>query len=212
MYQENKPQYRILLLIALAHGLNDLIQGVIPSIYPALQSKYALTMAHVGVITLCYQLSASILQPLVGNYTDKHPKPYSQVLGMAFTTMGIVSLSLASSYTAILCSVVFIGIGSSVFHPESSRVAFLASGGRRSFAQAIFQLGGNFGTALAPLLVILLLFSKKVIDERVVEESHQGNLIWFAGFSIFAMLILLLIGKWRSILLKLLKKKAKKII
>ena len=210
MYQENKPQYRILLLIALAHGLNDLIQGVIPSIYPALQSKYALTMAQVGVITLCYQLSASILQPLVGNYTDKHPKPYSQVLGMAFTTMGIVSLSLASSYTAILCSVVFIGVGSSVFHPESSRVAFLASGGRRSFAQAIFQLGGNFGTALAPLLVILLLFSKKVIDGRVVEESHQGNLIWFAGFSIFAMLILLLIGKWRSILLKLLKKKAKK--
>ena len=210
MYQENKPQYRILLLISLAHGLNDLIQGVIPSIYPALQSKYALTMAQVGVITLCYQLSASILQPLVGNYTDKHPKPYSQVLGMAFTTMGIVSLSLASSYTAILCSVVFIGVGSSVFHPESSRVAFLASGGRRSFAQAIFQLGGNFGTALAPLLVILLLFSKKVIDGRVVEESHQGNLIWFAGFSIFAMLILLLIGKWRSILLKLLKKKAKK--
>ena len=210
MYQENKPQYRILLLIALAHGLNDLIQGVIPSIYPALQSKYALTMTQVGVITLCYQLSASILQPLVGNYTDKHPKPYSQVLGMAFTTMGIVSLSLSSSYTAILCSVVFIGIGSSGFHPESSRVAFLASGGRRSFAQAIFQLGGNFGTALAPLLVILLLFSKKVIDERVVEESHQGNLIWFAGFSIFAMLILLLIGKWRSILLKLLKKKAKK--
>ena len=210
MYQENKPQYRILLLIALAHGLNDLIQGVIPSIYPALQSKYALTMAQVGVITLCYQLSASILQPLVGNYTDKHPKPYSQVLGMAFTTTGIVSLSLASSYTAILCSVVFIGVGSSVFHPESSRVAFLASGGRRSFAQAIFQLGGNFGTALAPLLVILLLFSKKVIDGRVVEESHQGNLVWFAGFSIFAMLILLLIGKWRSILLKLLKKKAKK--
>ena len=210
MYQENKPQYRILLLIALAHGLNDLIQGVIPSIYPALQSKYALTMAQVGVITLCYQLSASILQPLVGNYTDKHPKPYSQVLGMAFTTMGIVSLSLASSYTAILCSVVFIGVGSSVFHPESSRVAFLASGGRRSFAQAIFQLGGNFGTALAPLLVILVLFSKKVIDGRVIEESHQGNLIWFAGFSIFAMVILLLIGKWRSILLKLLKKKAKK--
>lgn len=109
MYQENKPQYRILLLIALAHGLNDLIQGVIPSIYPTLQSKYALTMTQVGVITLCYQLSASILQPLVGNYTDKHPKPYSQVLGMAFTTIGIVSLSLASSYAAILCSVVFIG-------------------------------------------------------------------------------------------------------
>ena len=147
MYEENKPQYRILLLIALAHGLNDLIQGMIPSIYPALQAKYALTMTQIGVITLCYQLSASILQPLVGNYTDKHPKPYSQVLGMAFTTLGAIFLSMASSYATILLSVVLIGVGSSVFHPESSRVAFLASGGKRSFAQAIFQLGGNLGTA-----------------------------------------------------------------
>ena len=184
MYEENKPQYRILLLIALAHGLNDLIQGMIPSIYPALQAKYALTMTQIGIITLCYQLSASILQPLVGNYTDKHPKPYSQVLGMAFTTL--------------------------VFHPESSRVAFLASGGKRSFAQAIFQLGGNLGTAFAPLLVILLVFSKKVVDGQLIEEAHQERLIWFCSFSIFAMLILILIGKWRSILLKLLKKKAKK--
>ena len=210
MYEENKPQYRILLLIALAHGLNDLIQGMIPSIYPTLQAKYALTMTQIGVITLCYQLSASILQPLVGNYTDKHPKPYSQVLGMAFTTLGAIFLSMASSYTTILLSVVLIGVGSSVFHPESSRVAFLASGGKRSFAQAIFQLGGNLGTAFAPLLVILLVFSKKVVDGQLIEEAHQERLIWFCSFSIFAMLILILIGKWRSILLKLLKKKAKK--
>lgn len=210
MYEENKPQYRILLLIALAHGLNDLIQGMIPSIYPTLQAKYALTMTQIGVITLCYQLSASILQPLVGNYTDKHPQPYSQVLGMAFTTLGAIFLSMASSYTTILLSVVLIGVGSSVFHPESSRVAFLASGGKRSFAQAIFQLGGNLGTAFAPLLVILLVFSKKVVDGQLIEEAHQERLIWFCSFSIFAMLILILIGKWRSILLKLLKKKAKK--
>ena len=210
MYEENKPQYRILLLIALAHGLNDLIQGMIPSIYPTLQAKYALTMTQIGIITLCYQLSASILQPLVGNYTDKHPQPYSQVLGMAFTTLGAIFLSMASSYTTILLSVVLIGVGSSVFHPESSRVAFLASGGKRSFAQAIFQLGGNLGTAFAPLLVILLVFSKKVIDGQLIEEAHQERLIWFCSFSIFAMLILILIGKWRSILLKLLKKKAKK--
>ena len=196
MYEENKPQYRILLLIALAHGLNDLIQGMIPSIYPALQAKYALTMTQIGVITLCYQLSASILQPLVGNYTDKHPKPYSQVLGMAFTTLGAIFLSMASSYTTILLSVVLIGVGS--------------SGGKRSFAQAIFQLGGNLGTAFAPLLVILLVFSKKVVDGQLIEEAHQERLIWFSSFSIFAMLILILVGKWRSILLKLLKKKAKK--
>ena len=100
MYEENKPQYRILLLIALAHGLNDLIQGMIPSIYPTLQAKYALTMTQIGVITLCYQLSASILQPLVGNYTDKHPQPYSQVLGMVFTTLGAIFLSTGSSAQA----------------------------------------------------------------------------------------------------------------
>ena len=210
MYEENKPQYRILLLIALAHGLNDLIQGMIPSIYPTLQAKYTLTMTQIGVITLCYQLSASILQPLVGNYTDKHPKPYSQVLGMAFTTLGAIFLSMASSYTTILLSVVLIGVGSSVFHPQSSRVAFLASGGKRSFAQAIFQLGGNLGTAFAPLLVILLVFSKKVVDGQLIEEAHQERFICFSSFAIFAMLILILVGKWRSILLKLLKKKAKK--
>ena len=129
---------------------------------------------------------------------------------MAFTTLGAIFLSMASSYTTILLSVVLIGVGSSVFHPESSRVAFLASGGKRSFAQAIFQLGGNLGNALAPLLVILLVFSKKVIDGQLIEEAHQERLIWFCSFSIFAMLILILIGKWRSILLKLLKKKAKK--
>ncbi|GJH41461.1 MFS transporter [Capnocytophaga sp. HP1101] len=210
MNQENKPQYRILLLIALAHGLNDIIQGLLPSIYPTLQQKYALTMAEVGLITLFYQLAASILQPLVGNYTDKHPKPYSQVLGMAFTTIGVISLSIANSYIAILFSVIFIGIGSSVFHPESSRVAFLASAERRSFGQAIFQLGGNLGTALAPLLVILIVFSKKEIGGEIVEESHQENIIWFIAFTIFAMLILLIVGKWRSILLKLLKKRPKK--
>ena len=212
MERENKTQYRILILIALAHGLNDLIQGMIPSIYPTLQAKYALTMTQVGLITFCYQLSASILQPLVGHYTDKHPQPYSQVLGMGFTTLGAIFLSMASNYSSILLSVVLIGVGSSVFHPEASRVAFLASGGKRSFAQAIFQLGGNLGTAFAPLLVILLVFSKKVVDGTLVEEAHQEQLVWFALFSIFAMALLAVIGKWRSILLKLLKEKPKKAI
>ena len=119
MEQENNTQYRILLLIALSHGLNDVIQGIIASIYPALQAKYVLTMAQIGIITFCYQMSASILQPLVGNYTDKHPQPYSQLVGMGFSTLGVILLSIANRYTFILVSVLLIGIGSSVFHPEA---------------------------------------------------------------------------------------------
>ena len=210
MEQENNTQYRILLLIALSHGLNDVIQGIIASIYPALQAKYVLTMAQIGIITFCYQMSASILQPLVGNYTDKHPQPYSQLVGMGFSTLGVILLSIANSYPFILVSVVLIGIGSSVFHPEASRVAFLASGGKRSFAQAIFQLGGNLGTALAPLLVILFVFSRKVVDGQLVEEAHQEHIIWFALIGVLAMGVLAMIGKWRSIMLKLQKKKVQK--
>ena len=161
MYEENKPQYRILLLIALAHGLNDLIQGMIPSIYPTLQAKYALTMTQIGIITLCYQLSASILQPLVGNYTDKHPQPYSQVLGMAFTTLGAIFLSMASSYTTILLSVVLIGVGSSVFHPESSRVAFLASGGKTLFCPSYFSIRRQFRYSFRPPIGYIIGFQQE---------------------------------------------------
>src|SRR5690606_30511760 len=154
MNQENttqKPIYSILIAISLAHLLNDLLQAVIPAIYPKLEAKFGLTFAQVGMITLCYQLAASILQPIVGNFTDKHPKPYSQIVGMLFTLSGIALLSWAPSYHIILLSVVLVGIGSSIFHPESSRVAFMASNGRRSFAQSVFQIGGNTGTAIAPL-------------------------------------------------------------
>ena len=161
METKQQTNYLIIILISLSHCLNDLLQGILPSIYPLLKQEFALSMAQVGLITFCYQVSASILQPLVGAYTDKHPKPYAQVVGMAFSALGIGLLSWANSYALVLFSVILVGIGSSIFHPEASRIAFLASGGKRSFTQAVFQLGGNAGTALAPLLVILIVFTKK---------------------------------------------------
>ena len=159
-------------------------------------------MAQVGLITFCYQVSASILQPLVGAYTDKHPKPYAQVVGMAFSALGIGLLSWANSYALVLFSVILVGIGSSIFHPEASRIAFLASGGKRSFTQAVFQLGGNAGTALAPLLVILIVFTKKMVDGQLIEESHLERLLWFVLFPAIAIVILFFIGSWRKKLLQ----------
>jgi len=189
-----KTSYSILLAIAVAHLFNDLLQAVIPAIYPQLERTFGLSMAQIGIITLCFQLSSSVFQPLVGNYTDKNPKPYSQVFGMLFTAIGIIILAYAPSYHWILVAVIFVGIGSSIFHPESSRVAFLASGGRRSFAQAIFQLGGNTGTALAPLLVAWIVIS-----------NGKKHIFWFIIFAILAKIILLYVGKWRSNELKISK-------
>jgi len=189
-----KTSYSVLLAIAIAHLFNDLLQAVIPAIYPQLERTFDLSMTQIGIITLCFQLSSSVFQPLVGNYTDKNPKPYSQVFGMVFTTIGIVTLAYAPSYQWILVAVIFVGIGSSIFHPESSRVAFLASGGRRSLAQAIFQLGGNTGTALAPLLIAW-----------IVIPNGKKHILWFVFFAILAKIILLYVGKWRSKELKIAK-------
>lgn len=187
-----KTSYSILFAIAIAHLLNDLLQAVIPAIYPQLEQKFDLSMTQIGIITLCFQLSSSIFQPLVGNYTDKNPKPYSQVFGMFFTAVGIATLAYAPSYHWILVAVTLVGIGSSVFHPESSRVAFLASGGRRSLAQAIFQLGGNTGTALAPLLIAW-----------IVIPNGKRHILWFVLFAVLAKIILIYVGKWRSNELKI---------
>ncbi|MCB0512995.1 MAG: MFS transporter, partial [Bacteroidetes bacterium] len=167
----SKTAYPILLAIAMAHGLNDTIQSVIPALYPKLEQRYDLTMTQIGIITLCFQLAASIFQPIVGAYTDKNPKPYSQVLGMFFSGMGIIVLAYAPSYLWILLAVTLVGIGSSIFHPESSRVAFMASGGKRSLAQSIFQIGGNTGAAMAPLLVAW-----------IVIPNDQHYIIWFLFF------------------------------
>jgi len=185
--QQNKPVYAILFAISFAHLLNDLLQAVIPSVYPLLKETHNLTFGQVGMITLIYQLAASIFQPVVGSYTDKNPRPYSQIYGMAFSFFGIILFAYAWSYPIILLSVFLIGIGSSIFHPESSRVAYMASGGKRSLAQSIFQIGGNAGTALAPLLIAYM-----------VLPYGQLNILWFALFAILAKLVLYYIGKWYS--------------
>jgi len=177
--------YSILFSIAFAHLLNDLLQAVIPAAYPILKQNFNLTFTQIGLITLAYQLAASILQPLVGLYTDKRPKPFSQIFGMLFTLSGIVSLSYAWSFEMILVSVVLVGIGSSIFHPEASRISFLASGGKRGLAQSIFQLGGNAGTAIGPLLVAL-----------IVVPNTQFYIIWFAIVALIGLLVLSRIAIW----------------
>jgi len=196
-----KPVYAILIAISVAHLLNDLLQAVIPAIYPKLEAKYHLTFAQVGMITLCYQLAASIFQPVVGAYTDKNPKPYSQIFGMLFTMAGISLLAYAPNYELILVAVVLVGIGSSIFHPESSRVAFMASNGRRSFAQSVFQIGGNTGTALAPLLIAW-----------IVLPNGQLYILWFLGFAILAQIVLGYIAKWYNDKLKIASRSTKKVI
>ena len=177
--------YPILFSIAFAHLVNDLLQAVIPATYPILKENFNLTFTQIGLITLAYQLAASLLQPLVGLYTDKRPKPFSQIFGMIFTSIGIVCLSYASGFSMIIISVVLVGIGSSIFHPEASRISFLASGGRRGLAQSIFQLGGNAGTALGPLLVAL-----------IVVPNAQHYIIWFLAAAVVGLLILSRIAIW----------------
>lgn len=202
MEQTNtRTSYSILVAIAIAHLLNDLLQAVITASYPQLKEEFGLSMSQIGIITLCYQISASIFQPLVGNFTDKKPMPYSQVIGMFFTTLGIVILAYSSSYLWVLASVFLVGTGSSIFHPESSRVAFLASGGKRSLAQSIFQLGGNTGTAIAPLLIAL-----------IVIPNGKKHTLWFVVCAVLAIIILAYVGKWRSKALKMDKKTSSKTV
>lgn len=180
-----KTVYSILFSIAFAHLLNDLLQAVIPASYPILKENFNLSFTQIGLITFAYQMAASILQPMVGYYTDKRPKPYSQIIGMLFTMSGIVLLSYASSFQMIILSVICVGIGSSIFHPEASRISFLASGGKRGLAQSIFQLGGNAGTALGPLLVAL-----------IVVPNTQYYIIWFVVFAIIGLMVLSRIALW----------------
>lgn len=180
-----KTIYSILFSVAIAHMLNDLLQAVIPAVYPILKEKYNLTFTQIGLITFAYQLAASILQPFVGFYTDKKPQPYSKMFGMLFTLSGIVMLSYATTFALILISVVLVGIGSSIFHPEASRVSYLASGGKRGLAQSIFQIGGNMGTAIGPLLIAW-----------IVVPHDQHYIIWFSVIAVIAMIVLWRIGNW----------------
>lgn len=191
-----KTIYSILFSIAVAHMLNDLLQAVIPAAYPILKEKYDLSFTQIGLITFSYQMAASILQPFVGFYTDKKPKPYSQIFGMLFTLSGIVLLAYAASFPVILVSVVLVGIGSSIFHPEASRVSYLASGGKRGLAQSIFQIGGNTGTALGPLLVAW-----------IVVPHGQEYIVWFSAIAILGIMVLSRIAKWYHEHLKVTAKK-----
>ncbi len=180
-----KTVYPILFAVAFAHLINDLLQIIIPSIYPLLKENYNLSFTQIGFITFAYQLTASLLQPIVGARTDKKPMPYSLVIAMCFTFAGLLFLSFASSYAWILISVGCVGIGSSIFHPEASRVAYMASGGKRGLAQSIFQVGGNSGTALGPLLVLLL-----------VIPYGQSYVLWFLLLAVIGMFVLMKIAKW----------------
>lgn len=179
--------YPILMAVCFGHFLNDLIQAVLPSVYPLLKENYALSISQVGLITFAFQITASILQPFVGNYTDKHAKPYSFVVGMLFSLSGIVLLTFASGFSSILLAACCIGIGSSIFHPEASRVAYYASGGKRGLAQAIFQLGGNAGATFGPLLVAFL---------AIVPPDGQVNIIWFACSALLAIVVTTYVGRW----------------
>lgn len=187
----DKTAYSIVFSICAAHLINDLLQIVLQSNFPIFKEDYNLTYAQIGVITFTFQITSSLLQPFVGNFTDKHPLPYSFVIGMSFTLIGILSLSFANGYTSILISSSIIGMGSSIFHPEASKLAFYASGGRRGLAQSIFQIGGNTGTAIGPLLVAL-----------IVLPYGQRYIAFFGVFALIGIFILYRVGKWYKNYLK----------
>jgi len=175
----------ILAMLSVCHLLNDMIQSLLPAMYPLLKQNFALSFAQVGLITLTFQVTASLLQPFVGIYTDKRPLPYSLVLGMGFTLTGLLLLSQAPSFALLLFAAALIGSGSSVFHPESSRIARMASGGRHGLAQSVFQVGGNVGSASGPLLAAF-----------IVMPRGQGSVAWFAIAALAAMSMLTWIGSW----------------
>ena len=183
--EEERTSYRILLAIGFSHLLNDVMQSLIPSIYPIIKDSFKLTFVQIGLITLTFQLSASILQPFVGFYTDKKPKPFSLTVGMIFTLAGIILISFATTYTILLSAVALVGIGSSVFHPEASRVAHLASGGKKGTAQSIFQVGGNAGRSIGPLLAAI-----------IIVPFGRPSIIWFSVLALVAIIILTKIGNW----------------
>jgi FSR family fosmidomycin resistance protein-like MFS transporter len=182
----------VLLAISFSHLVNDLLQSLVPAIYPTLKARFGLSFGQVGAITLVNQLTASVLQPLIGNFTDRKPLPYSLPLGMGSTLIGLLMLSQANSYPLLLVAVAFVGIGSSVFHPESSRVARLASGGQHGMAQAVFQVGGNAGAALGPLLAAF------VIAPHGTHQGGQGEVAWFGLAALTGIAVLTGVGSWYS--------------
>jgi FSR family fosmidomycin resistance protein-like MFS transporter len=192
--------YPILAAISFSHLLNDTIQSLIPAIYPILKTNYHLSFAQVGLITFTFQMSASLLQPFVGLYTDKKPQPYSLAMGMGFTLTGLVVLSMSHHFYLVLVSVGLIGIGSSVFHPESSRMAHAAAGNKRGLAQSIFQLGGNLGSSIGPLLAAW-----------IIVPHGQTSIAWFSLIALLAIFILTKVGNWyKNYILRYLTKQKNK--
>jgi FSR family fosmidomycin resistance protein-like MFS transporter len=179
------PAYIVLIGISFSHFLNDTMQSLIASVYPILKDNYALDFAQIGLITLAFQFTASLLQPLVGHFTDKKAQPFSLAIGMSSTFFGLLLLSIAHQYSVILIAAALIGLGSAVFHPESARIARLASGGRYGFAQSVFQLGGSFGTSMGPVLAAL-----------IVVPFGQPSIAWFSSIAFLAIVVLWRIGQW----------------
>ncbi|PWR21463.1 MFS transporter [Zavarzinia aquatilis] len=177
--------YAILLAISFCHMLNDLMQATLPAIYPMLKDNFALDFGQIGLVTFTFQVTGSILQPFVGIYTDRHPKPYSLVVGMGLTLCGLALISQAWSYPMLLAGAALLGSGSSIFHPESSRVARLASGGQHGLAQSLFQVGGNAGTALGPLAAAFIIL-----------PNGQSAVAWFAAVALLGMTVLWRVGNW----------------
>jgi len=180
-----KTAFAILIVISVCHLLNDMMQTLLSAIYPLLQTNYGLSFAQIGMITLTFQGTASILQPMVGFYIDRHPRPYSLSVGMGLTLIGLVLFSQAGSYSVLLLAAALVGTGSSVFHPESSRVARMASGGRHGLAQSLFQVGGNAGSAIGPLLAAIIILRR-----------GQSSVAWFAGAALLGIYLLIQVGHW----------------
>jgi len=183
--QHARTVYTILASISVCHLLNDMMQSLLPAIYPILKSSFGLDFAQVGLIALANQLTASLLQPVVGLYTDRQPRPYSLVAGMSFTLAGLLLLAVTHTFELLLLAAALVGVGSSVFHPESSRIARLASGGQHGFAQSFFQTGGNVGSSIGPLLAAFM-----------VVPHGQGSIAWFSLAALVAIAILWRVGHW----------------
>src|SRR6267142_2674253 len=179
--------FTVILSLSFCHLLNDLMQSLVPALYPILKTSYGLSFSQVGLITLAFQFTASMLQPVVGLYTDRHPRPYSLTVGIGLTLVGLLLMSRASTYAAIMLAATLIGMGSAIFHPEASRVARMAAGGRYGLAQSLFQVGGNIGSASGPLLAAF-----------IVVRHGQSSIAWFSGAALIAIVVLLLIGGWYS--------------
>ena len=191
-YRAGKTVVGILAAISVAHLLNDLLQALVPAIYPVLKTRFGLSFSQIGTITLVNQMTASVLQPVVGHYTDRRPMPYSLAIGMVFTLCGLLLLSRAGSFPALLGAVAMVGIGSSIFHPESSRVARLASGGRHGLAQSVFQVGGNAGSALGPLLAAFVVAPRSAQDP----QAGQASVAWFGLAALLGIGVLSGVGIW----------------